>query len=105
MVGAAMATLTVLTPGTSYPQLGVTLFVVGVGLGLAFTVASDVILASFAGLVDSADEVVTRVGFDGNDWWQGFVFDGDLFPDQTVWSDFGAGYIFIPLVLPFVGGI
>ena len=40
---------------------------------------SDVILASFAGLVDSADEVVTRVGFDGNDWWQGFVFDGDLF--------------------------
>ena len=39
----------------------------------------DVILASFAGLVDSADEVVTRIGFDGNDWWQGFVFDGELF--------------------------
>lgn len=39
----------------------------------------DVILASFAGLVDSADEVVTRIAFDGNDWWQGFVFDGDLF--------------------------
>lgn len=46
MVGVAMATLTVITPDTSYPQLGVTLFVVGVGLGLAFTVASDVILAS-----------------------------------------------------------
>jgi hypothetical protein len=29
--------------------------------------------------------------------------DGGLFPDQTVWSDFGAGYVFIPLVLPFVG--
>jgi hypothetical protein len=29
--------------------------------------------------------------------------DADLFPDQTVWSDFGAGYGFIPLVLPFVG--
>lgn len=29
--------------------------------------------------------------------------DGSLFPDQTVWSDFGAGYVFIPLVLPFVG--
>jgi hypothetical protein len=39
----------------------------------------DVILASFAGLVDSADEVVTRIGFDGSDWWQGFVFDGELF--------------------------
>ena len=27
----------------------------------------------------------------------------DLFPDQTVWSDFGVGYLFVPLVLPFVG--
>jgi hypothetical protein len=31
------------------------------------------------------------------------LVDGDLFPDQTVWSDFGMGYLFIPLVLPFVG--
>jgi hypothetical protein len=29
--------------------------------------------------------------------------DEDLFPDQTVWSDFGAGYGFIPLVLPVAG--
>ncbi len=27
----------------------------------------------------------------------------DLFPDQTVWSGFGAGYGFIPLVLPVIG--
>ncbi len=27
----------------------------------------------------------------------------DLFPDQTVWSDYGIGYLFVPLVLPFVG--
>ena len=26
-----------------------------------------------------------------------------LFPDQTVWSQFGRGYLFIPLVLPIVG--
>jgi len=26
-----------------------------------------------------------------------------LFPDQTVWSQFGLGYLFIPLVLPIVG--
>lgn len=26
-----------------------------------------------------------------------------LFPDQTVWSDYGAGYGLVPLVLPFVG--
>lgn len=31
------------------------------------------------------------------------LVDEDLFPDQTVWSDFGQGYGYIPLVLPFVG--
>ena len=29
--------------------------------------------------------------------------DASLFPDQTVWSAFGSGYVFVPLVLPFVG--
>ncbi len=27
----------------------------------------------------------------------------ELFPDTTVWSQFGAGYVFIPLLLPIVG--
>lgn len=27
----------------------------------------------------------------------------DLFPDRTVWSHFGRGYGFLPLVLPFFG--
>lgn len=31
------------------------------------------------------------------------VFFSDLFPADTVWSDYGRGYLFIPLVLPFVG--
>ena len=31
------------------------------------------------------------------------VFRPDLFPADTVWSQFGQGYLFIPLVLPFVG--
>ena len=31
------------------------------------------------------------------------LVDSSLFPDQTVWSDFGSGYGFIPLVLPLVG--
>ncbi len=31
------------------------------------------------------------------------VLDGSLFPDQTVWSGFGEGYVFVPLVLPLVG--
>ena len=31
------------------------------------------------------------------------IFDAVAFPDATVWSDFGAGYGYVPLVLPFVG--
>jgi hypothetical protein len=27
----------------------------------------------------------------------------DLFPDKTVWSHFGQGYAYFPLVLPFAG--
>ena len=27
----------------------------------------------------------------------------DLFPDRTVWSHFGQGYGFLPLLLPFAG--
>lgn len=29
--------------------------------------------------------------------------DADLFPEATVWSHFGQGYGFVPLVLPFLG--
>jgi hypothetical protein len=31
------------------------------------------------------------------------VADDSLFPDQTVWSNYGSGYGYVPLVLPFVG--
>ncbi len=31
------------------------------------------------------------------------VVDADAFPDETVWSWYGRGYLFIPLVLPFLG--
>lgn len=33
------------------------------------------------------------------------VFDGELFPSDTVWSMFGRGYLFIPLVIPVLGMI
>ncbi|MDO3637860.1 MFS transporter [Mycolicibacterium arseniciresistens] len=66
MVGLAMATLTLIRPDTPYPQLGVTLFIVGVGLGLAFTVASDVILASVpkerAGAAAAVSETAYELG-------------------------------------------
>lgn len=31
------------------------------------------------------------------------VLQPEDFPDQTVWSDFGQGYGYVPLLLPFVG--
>jgi hypothetical protein len=31
------------------------------------------------------------------------VLDAERFPDETVWSAFGVGYGFIPLVLPVLG--
>ncbi len=31
------------------------------------------------------------------------VVDPQLFPDDTVWSQFGRGYLFVPLVLPVLG--
>jgi hypothetical protein len=31
------------------------------------------------------------------------IGDKTAFPDQTVWSDFGSGYGYIPLVLPMIG--
>lgn len=46
LVGAAMASLTLISPSIGYPRLGLALFAVGMGLGLVYTVANDVILAS-----------------------------------------------------------
>ena len=31
------------------------------------------------------------------------LLDPGAFPDQTVWSDLGRGYGYVPAVLPFVG--
>lgn len=70
LVGVAMATLTTIHPGSPYPHLGIALFVVGVGLGLAFTVASDIILSivpreragAAAAVSETAYELGTALG-------------------------------------------
>jgi hypothetical protein len=31
------------------------------------------------------------------------LVDGEAFPDETVWSGYGRGYLYIPLVLPVLG--
>lgn len=70
LIGAAMASLTAITPSTAYPQLGVALFVIGAGLGLAYAVANDVIIASVppqqagaaAGISETAYELGMALG-------------------------------------------
>jgi MFS transporter, DHA2 family, multidrug resistance protein len=66
LIGVAMASLTLISPSTAYPQLGIALFVVGVGLGLAYTVANDVILASVrperAGAAAAISETAYELG-------------------------------------------
>lgn len=61
-----MTSLAFLTPSTPYLPLGIALFLVGVGLGLAFTVASDVILASVekerAGAAAAVSETAYELG-------------------------------------------
>lgn len=65
-MAALMASLKLFTPVTPYLPLGIALFVVGVGLGLAFTVASDVILASVprerAGSAAAVSETAYELG-------------------------------------------
>ncbi len=46
LIGVALASFATISPSTTYPRLGVALFVVGAGLGLAYTVANDLILDS-----------------------------------------------------------
>jgi DHA2 family multidrug resistance protein-like MFS transporter len=46
LIGFAMASLATVSPSTGYPRLGVALFIIGAGLGLAYAVANDLILDS-----------------------------------------------------------
>ena len=70
LVGVAMAalmtSLIVFAPLTPYAPLGISLFVVGVGLGLAFTVASDIILTTVpkerAGAAAAVSETAYELG-------------------------------------------
>jgi DHA2 family multidrug resistance protein-like MFS transporter len=48
LIGTALASLTLISPSTAYPQLGMALFVIGAGLGVAYAVANDIIIASVA---------------------------------------------------------
>ena len=66
LIGAALASLTLITPTTPYLPLGIALFVIGAGLGLAFTVANDVIITSVpperAGAAAGVSETAYELG-------------------------------------------
>ncbi|MEE6136421.1 MFS transporter [Mycobacterium sp. 050128] len=64
LVGFAMASLAMIKPSITYPHLAIALFVLGIGLGLAFTAASDVILSSVAPERAGAAAAVSETGYE-----------------------------------------
>ena len=64
LIGVALASLTLITPSTVYLKLGAALFVVGVGLGLAYTVANDVILATVPPERAGAAAAISETGYE-----------------------------------------
>ncbi|WP_324291144.1 MFS transporter [Mycobacterium sp. Aquia_213] len=64
LVGFAMASLTLITAATSYPRLGIALLVLGVGLGLTFTAASDAILTSVPPERAGAAAAMSETGYE-----------------------------------------
>ena len=64
LIGAALASLTLISTATTYPQLGIALLMVGVGLGLVYTVANNVILASAAPEQAGAAAAVSETSFE-----------------------------------------
>lgn len=73
---------------------------------LSAVAAAVYIVATVALLRDARRVALGSIGFEligvlAVGAWS--LVDADRFPDQTVWSTFGAGYGFVPLVLPVVG--
>ncbi|MFI5495052.1 MFS transporter [Actinoplanes sp. NPDC051859] len=66
LTGLSMAALSTINPATPYALLGVALFLMGAGMGLAFTVASDVILTVVperqAGAASAVSETAYELG-------------------------------------------
>jgi hypothetical protein len=73
---------------------------------LSAVAAAVYVVATVALLRDARRLALASIGFElvgvlGVGAWS--LVDGERFPDQTVWSSFGAGYGYVPLVLPVLG--
>jgi DHA2 family multidrug resistance protein-like MFS transporter len=64
LIGAAMASLTLISPSTTYPQLGIALFAIGAGLGVAFAVANDVIIGGVAPECAGAAAAISETAYE-----------------------------------------
>jgi DHA2 family multidrug resistance protein-like MFS transporter len=63
-IGFALASMATVGPSTGYPRLGIALFVVGAGLGLAYTVANDLILDSAPPERVGAAAAISETGYE-----------------------------------------
>jgi hypothetical protein len=73
---------------------------------LSALAAAVYVLATVALLRDWRRVALLAIGFEmvgvlGVGAWS--LVDAGRFPDETVWSSFGAGYGYVPLVLPVLG--
>lgn len=73
---------------------------------LSALAAAVYVVATIALLRDQRRLAAASIGFEllgvlAVGLWSGL--DPDRFPDATVWSSFGQGYGYVPLVLPVVG--
>jgi hypothetical protein len=103
---AVYATFAVAASSRAGYQLATKLDEAPVAYALSAVAAAVYVVATVALLQDLRRLALASIGFElagvlvVGAW---SVVDADRFPDQTVWSSFGQGYGFIPLVLPVLG--
>ena len=100
LAGLGRSSFQVLTKFDEAP-LAYVLSVVAASLYLVVTISVALSARKIARLVAVVALVVELAGVLGVGALS--IVRPDLFPDATVWSQFGMGYLFIPLVLPMLG--
>lgn len=103
---AVYATFAVAASSRAAYQLATKLDEAPVAYLLSALAAAVYVVATVALLRDARRFALASIGFElvgvlAVGGWS--LVDGDRFPDATVWSSFGAGYGYVPLVLPVLG--
>lgn len=103
---AVYATFAVAASSRALYQLATKLSEAPVAYVLSAVAAAVYVVATVALLRDHRRLALASIGFE----LVGVLavgtltlLDGGDFPDETVWSSFGAGYGYVPLVLPVLG--